>query len=339
MISRLSLLAVAAMALFFSAPSTHAATLDQIEKRGFLVCGTSNGLSGFARQDESGEWSGFDIDFCRAVAAAIFDDPRRLRIVVISAKERVKALRSGEVDLLARGASWTLSRDAGQGLAYAAITFFDGQGVLTSRARAALSLRDLGGLSVCVQQGTPFELDLTDIGRASGKPLEPRLFTTFEEAAAAYAAGKCDALTADVTTLAAQRLSLAAPGEHAILTELIDKEPLGPVVRQGDDQWFDVVRWTHFAMADAEELGVASTNVDERLHSADPRVRRLLGVDGGRIDGLGLEADWAYRIVKHVGNYGEIYERNLGRGSPLGLERRLNALWTQGGLIYAPPVR
>ncbi len=231
-----------------------------------------------------------------------------------------------------------MSRDAGQGLSYAAITFFDGQGFL-ARKKSVASLRDLGGLAVCVQQGTPFELDLVDFRRDDAKPIEPKLFPTFEEAAKAYADGKCEALTANMSMLAAQRQELATPADHAILPELIDKEPLGPIVRQSDDQWFDIVRWTHFAMVDAEELGVTSANVDEQLKSADPRVRRLLGVDGGRVEGLGLEADWAYRIIKHVGDYGEVFERNLGTRSPIGLEHRLNALWTKGGLMYAPPVR
>ncbi|HEY8066281.1 MAG TPA: amino acid ABC transporter substrate-binding protein [Methylosinus sp.] len=338
MISRLFRRIILAASLLLLAGGAEASTLEQVQKRGFLICGASNGLPGFSRQDEAGRWSGFDVDFCRALAAAIFDDPEKMQFVTLASKDRVKALQSGMVDLLARGAAWTLSRDAGQGLSYAAITFFDGQGFL-ARKKSVASLRDLGGLAVCVQQGTPFELDLVDFRRDDAKPIEPKLFPTFEEAAKAYADGKCEALTADLSMLAAQRQELATPADHAILPELIDKEPLGPIVRQSDDQWFDIVRWTHFALVDAEELGVTSANVDEQLKSADPRVRRLLGVDGGRVEGLGLEADWAYRIIKHVGDYGEVFERNLGAGSPIGLERRLNALWTKGGLMYAPPVR
>ncbi|BGE83601.1 amino acid ABC transporter substrate-binding protein [Methylosinus sp. 3S-1] len=346
MLARLSCLVAAMFALLLplaparaSGLAVRAATLGQVTERGRLLCGVGAGQPGFARQDEKGEWSGLDVDFCRAVAAAIFDDPSRASIVALTPKERLKALQTGEVDLLAHGAAWTLARDAGQGVAFVATLFFDGQGFLTARKRAAQSRRDLAGLSICVQQGTSFELDLVDGRRASDKPVEPRLFPSFEEAAEAYAQGQCDALTADLSTLAAERARLEAPDRHAILAELIDKEPLGPIVRQGDAQWFDVVRWTYFAMLDAEELGVASTNVDEALKSADPRTRRLLGVEGGRVEGFGLEPDWAYRIVKHVGNYGEVFERNLGHGSPLGLDRRLNALWTEGGLMYAPPVR
>jgi general L-amino acid transport system substrate-binding protein len=321
------------------ASAARASTLEEVKKRGYLVCGLGPGLAGFAQQNERGEWSGFDADFCRAVAAAIFDDSSRLRVAPLAPKERLRALQNGEVDLAPRGSAWTQSRDTGQGLLYTAVTFFDGQGFLVARKSAFASLGDLAGRPVCVQQGTPFELDLVDALHGKGKPIEPRLFATYEEAAKSYASGECDALTADLSTLAAQRAKLEKPKEHALLPELIDKEPLGPIVRQGDDQWFNIVRWTHFAMADAEELGVTSANVDEQLKSADPRVRRLLGVDGGRGEGLGLEADWVYRIVKHVGNYGEIYERNLGHASPLDLDRRLNALWTKGGLIYAPPVR
>lgn len=340
MISRLlRRIAAATIALSFSTFAASASTLEQIQKRGFLICGASNGLAGFGQQDGNGEWSGFDVDFCRALAAAIFDDPQKLRFTPLTGKERFRALQSGDVDVLARNSAWTLSRDTGQGLLYAAITFFDGQGFLTAKKRALSSLRDLSGLAVCVQQGTPFELDLVDFLHGKDKSVEPRLFASFEEAANAYSSGKCDALTADLSTLAAHRAKLDAPGEHSLLPELIDKEPLGPIVRQGDDQWFNIVRWTHFAMVDAEELGVTRANVDERLKSESPLVRRLLGVDGGRGEGLGLEADWVYRIVKHVGNYGETFERNLGHGSPLDLDRRLNALWTEGGLMYAPPVR
>jgi general L-amino acid transport system substrate-binding protein len=340
MILRLSYFAAAAIALWLSSAAASASTLEQVKIRGYLRCGAGGGLAGFARLDEAtGQWSGFDIDFCRALAAAIFDDPSLVEVVALTAKDRVRALQTAEVDVLTRGPAWTLSRDAGQGLAFAAVTFFDGQGFLTSRKRAAQSRRDLAGLSVCVPQGTPFELDLVDNRRAGEKPVEPRPFPSFEEAAKAYATGGCDALTADLSTLAGARARLEAPADHTILGDLIDKEPLGPVVRQGDDQWFDIVRWIHFGMVDAEELSVASANVDEALKSADPQVRRLLGVEGGRVDGFGLEPDWVYRIVKHVGNYGEVFERNLGHGSPLALDRRLNALWTKGGLMYAPPVR
>lgn len=336
---RLHRLAGATFALLLSLSVAEAATLDQVIRRGYMSCGTSVGLDGFAVGSEKEGWRGLDIDFCRALAAAIFDDPSRATIVPLAPRERMRALQTGEVDLLARASGWTLSRDVGQGVLFAATTFFDGQGFLASRKRAAQTRRDLGGLSVCVQQGTSFELDLVDDRRAGEKPVEPRLFASFDAAAGAYAQGACDALTADLSTLAAMRARLETPGEHAILPDLIDKEPLGPVVRQGDDQWLDIVRWTHFAMVNAEELGVSSANVDEALKSPDPKVRRLLGVEGGRIDGFGLERDWAYRIVKHVGNYGEVYERDLGHKSPLDLDRRLNALWTEGGLMYAPPVR
>jgi general L-amino acid transport system substrate-binding protein len=340
-----SLRSVLTAALVLIAWAAHAAadaggaTLEEVEKRGVLNCGVGNGQAGFGQQNATGWWSGFDVDFCRALAAAIFDDPRKVNFVPLAGKERFKALLSGEIDVLSRNSAWTQSRDAGQGVLYAAITLFDGQGFLTRKKRAFAAPQDLAGGAVCVQQGTSAELDLVDFFRARDLPLEPRPFASLEEAAKAYDADQCAALTADVSALAAQRIRLAAPGDHDILADLIDKEPLGPVVRQGDDQWFNVVRWTHFAMVNAEELDVTSESVDVALKSESPGIRRLLGVDGDLGAGLGLEPNWAYRIVKHVGNYGEVFERNLGRGSALGMDRRLNELWSKGGIMYAPPVR
>lgn len=332
-------MALHAFAVPAAAAEAKSATLEQIQKRGFLICGANGGLAGFGQQNGDGAWSGFDVDFCRALAAAIFDDPGKVHFTPLSGKERFKALQSGEVDVVSRNAAWTQSRDAGQGLLFAAITFFDGQGFLTRSKQAFASAQDLAGAAICVQQGTSLELDLADFFRARNMSFEPRLFPSFDEAAKAYDADQCDALTADVSILNAERLKLEAPGEHHVLDDLIAKEPLGPVVRQGDDQWFNIVRWTHFAMVDAEELDVASANVDLALKSESPAIRRLLGVEGDHGEALGLQADWAYRIVKHVGNYGEVFERNLGHGSPLKMDRRLNALWSKGGIMYAPPVR
>ena len=341
MILRLSRLPLASIALLLSLAAASASTLEQVKMRGYLVCGASGGLAGFARLDEqTGQWSGFDIDFCRALAAAIFDDPSLVEVVALTAKDRVRALLTTEVDRIdARRRPGPCRATRGRGSPSPPSPSSTAR-AFSRRASAPCSRGAISPASrSCVQQGTPLELDLVDNRRAGEKPVEPRLFPSFEEAAKAYATGGCDALTADLSTLAGARARLEAPAEHAILGELIDKEPLGPVVRQGDDQWFDIVRWVHFGMVDAEELGVASANVDEALKSPDPQVRRLLGVDGGRIDGFGLEPDWVYRIVKHVGNYGEVFERHLGHGSPLALDRRLNALWTKGGLMYAPPVR
>lgn len=313
--------------------------LEQIEKRGFVNCGVSAGATGFATQDEASEWKGFDVDFCRAIAAAIFDDPKKARFTPLAAKERVTALQSGDVDLLSRGAAWTQSRDTGQHLLYAAVTFFDGQGFLARKKQNYASVQDMSGAQICVQEATSSELDLAEFFRRRNMSFEPRPFPSFDEAAKAYEDGRCQALSADVSLLYAQRSKFADRDDHTVLPDLVSKAPLGPVVRQDDDQWFNIVRWTHFAMVDAEELDVTSKNADQALKSENPEIRRLLGVDGDHGEGLGLAADWAYRIVKHVGNYSETFERNLGQGSPLAMERRQNALWTKGGIVYAPPVR
>jgi general L-amino acid transport system substrate-binding protein len=325
-----------------SAPASgpHPSTLEQVQKRGAVVCGVvAGGRPGFAQQDAAGEWSGFDVDFCRALAAAIFDDPNKTQIVALTPKDRVQALRSGEVDILSRGAVWTLSRDSSQRVLYAAITLFDGQGLMARKKHAYASPRDLSGAQICVQKATSFELDLADFFRLRKVNVELKAFPTFEEAAKAYEDELCQALSAEMSALYAQRAKSAEPDEHVVLAEIISKAPVGPVAREGDDQWFNIVRWTHFAMVDAEDLGVDSKNVDQALKSDNPHIRRLLGVDGDHGDGLGLAYDWVYRIVKHVGNYGEVFERDLGRDSPIAMERRQNALWSKGGLMYAPPMQ
>ncbi|WP_363348408.1 amino acid ABC transporter substrate-binding protein [Methylocystis echinoides] len=312
-------------------------TLTQVLRRGYLSCGVTE-TAGFAQPDAGGVWRGFDVDLCRAVAAAIFDDPAKVRFLGLGAKDRVSSLQSGWVDLLASAAPWTQSRDA-QRIVYAGVSFYDGQGFLVRRQRSFASAQDLADVAVCVQQGTSHELELTDFFRARKTPYAPKLFPTFEEAAAGYAKSQCDALTADVSTLYAVRAKLADPEEHDVLPDLLTKAPHSPIVRQGDDQWLAVVRWALFAMIDAEELRVSMANVDAALKSEDPRIRYLLGVEGDRGAGLGLSGDWPYRIIKHVGNYADVFERNLGQASPLGMERRVNALWTKGGLMYAPAVR
>lgn len=322
-----------------SAQTENGPVLTQILKRGFIACGVTDGAPGFAQRDATGAWRGFDVDICRAIAAAIFDDPAKVRFTQLDPKERVNALQAGWVDLLASSAPWTQSRDTGQRLIYAAIAFYDGQGFLARRQRGAASAQELAGATICVQQGTSYELELADFSRARKAAYQPRPFATLDEAIKAYEAGQCDALTADISTLAAERAKLAAPVDHVLLPDMASKAPRGPVLRQGDDQWFDIVRWTLFAMLDAEELDVAAATADQALKSENPHIRRLLGVDGDHGEGLGLPGDWAYRIVKHVGNYADVFERNLGQGSPLAMERRLNALWTKGGLMYAPPVR
>lgn len=313
-------------------------TLSETIKRGYLACGVSEG-TGFARRGAGDAWSGFDIDLCRAAAAAIFDDPAKARITVFSAKERASALQSRRVDLFAGGAAWTQARDTGGQIIYAGVSLHDGQGFLVRKQRAATSAQDLAGAAICVEQGTTQELDLVDYFRSRQATYAPKLFVNYESAVKAYGEGACDALSADVTTLFATRAELPAPDEHIVLPDMISKSPRGPYVRQGDDQWLSIVRWTLFAMLNAEELGVAKADVDQALKSENPQIRRLLGVDGDHGSDLGLSGDWAYRIIKHVGNYADIFERNLGKGAPLGMERRLNALWNKGGLMFAPPVR
>jgi general L-amino acid transport system substrate-binding protein len=323
----------------FLAAAARADTLDETRRRGFLVCGVNTGLAGFGLPDDHGAWRGFDIDYCRAVAAAIFDDPDKVKFIPLSGKDRFTALQSGEVDVLSRNTTWTQSREAGQGLLFAGIDYYDGQGFLVRRSLNVGSLPKLDGASICAQQGTTTELNLADYFRSHGLKAETVVFSSGDEALKAYEAGRCDAYTTDGSALYAQRLKLAHPDDHVVLPETISKEPFGPVVRQGDDRWFNLVKWTHFALIDAEELGVTSQNVAAMRQSDNPEIRRLLGVEGDYGAGLGLTQDWAARIVRAVGNYGEIFERNLGAGSPLKIPRGLNALWLKGGLQYAPPVR
>jgi general L-amino acid transport system substrate-binding protein len=313
-------------------------TLAEILKRGRLNCGVVE-APGFAERTADGIWRGFDVDFCRALTAAIFDDPRKVVITPLPAKERLSPLQGGWVDLLVSSAPWKLTRDAGQRVVYAGVALVDGQGFLVRRVRAIASAKDLSGVSVCVQSATSYEIALADFFHARGAPYEPRGFATPETAAAAYEAGQCEALTFDVSTLYGQRAKFANPADHEILPDLLTRAPRGPVVRQGDDQWLSIVRWTLFGMIDAEELGVARETVDAALKSENPDIRWLLGLDGAAGADLGLPNNWAYRMIKHVGNYADVFDRNLGAGSPLGMERRTNALWSHGGLMYAPPVR
>lgn len=343
MIPRRLFLAFLAMALAVAAPGARAQTepgptLSQVLRRGYLSCGVVD-APGFAQPDDKGLWRGFDVDLCRALAAAIFDDPAKVRFLGLGAKERVSALQSAWVDLLAGGAPWTQSRDGGQRVIYAGVSFYDGQSFLVRRQRSFASAQDLADVSVCVQQGTSYELELADFFRRRKTAYQPKLFPSFEEAAAAYGGEQCDALTADASTLHAARARLASPDAHDVLKDLLTKAPHGPLVRQGDDQWLAIVRWALFAMIDAEELNVSAANADAALKSDEPRIRYLLGVEGDRGAGLALAGDWPYRVIKHVGNYADVFERNLGRGSPLAMERRFNALWTRGGLMYAPALR
>ena len=327
------------MALACGVQAARAETLASVKERDELICGGNGTLAGFGLPDPQGNWTGFDVDFCRAIAAAVFNDPKKVKFVPLTAKDRFTALQSGEIDVLSRNTTWTLSRDTSLGLDFPAITYYDGQGFMVRRALKVSSALELNDASICVQQGTTSELNLADFFRTNHMGLKTVTFATGEDALKAYESGRCDAYTTDSSGLYGERQKLAEPSAHIVLPEIISKEPLSPAVRQGDNQWTDIVRWTHYVMLDAEELGINKANVDEKLKSDDPETRRLLGVEGQYGEGMGLTNDWAYRIIKNVGNYGEIFERNLGQGSPLKIVRGLNALWTKGGLQYGPPIR
>ncbi|MEQ1697938.1 MAG: amino acid ABC transporter substrate-binding protein [Hyphomicrobiaceae bacterium] len=314
-------------------------TLDAVRARGVLNCGVTSGLAGFSAPDDKGAWTGIDVDFCKAVAAAIFGADAKVKYAPLSAKERFTALQSGEVDVLSRNTTWTMSRDTTQGLTFSVINYFDGQGFMVKKASGVTSAKQLGGATVCVQSGTTSELNLADFFRTNNLPYKVVVFDKNAESVSAYEAGRCDAFTTDASGLYSERLKLGAVEGHVVLPEIISKEPLGPVVRQGDEQWINIVRWTHFAMVGAEELGITKANVRSLGNSANPEVRRLIGAEGDFGKGIGLSRDWAVQIIEAVGNYGECFERNLGTGSRLAIARGQNRLWTEGGLQYAPPIR
>lgn len=316
-----------------------AATLDDVKRKGFVQCGVSQGLPGFSNPDEKGNWTGIDVDVCRAVAAAVFGDADKVKYTPLSAKERFTALQSGEVDLLSRNTTWTLVRDTALGLNFAGVNYYDGQGFMVPKKLGVKSAKELNGASVCVNIGTTTELNMADFFRANKMEYKPVVFEKADEVVAAYDAGRCDVYTTDRSGLAAQRLKLKSPDAHMVLPEIISKEPLGPVVRHGDDQWFDLVKWTLYAMLEAEEYGLNSRNVDKMKGSNDPVVKRLLGIEGDMGKNLGVGNEWVYNIIKGVGNYGEVYDRHVGPATPLKLERGANALWKDGGLQYAMPVR
>jgi general L-amino acid transport system substrate-binding protein len=316
-----------------------AQTLKAVQERGTLNCGVGQGLLGFSSQDEKNEWTGLDVDICRAVAAAALGDPAKVTFVPLDAASRFDALKSGKIDILSRNSTWTMARETSLGLLFAGVAYYDGQGFLVRRESGADTALQLGGKTVCTQAGTTSELNLADYFRANGMALKIVQLATAEESRNAYDERKCDVLTSDVSQLYAERLKLVVPDAHIILPEVISKEPLGPAVRQGDDQWFNLVKWTLYALINAEELGVKSAGVDDALKSADPNIRRLLGTEGEFGQQLGLAGDWMVRALRATGNYGEIYERNVGAQSRLSIPRGLNALWTKGGIQYAPPVR
>ena len=336
-----TLLTSTALVLTLLATVVHAeTTLDSVKKKGHVQCGVSTGIPGFSAADDKGNWTGIDVDICRAVAATVLGDANAVKFTPLTAKERFTALQSGEIDILSRNTTWTATRDTSLGLNFAGVTYYDGQGFLVSKKLGVKSAKELSGASVCVQSGTTTELNLADYFRTNKMTYQPVVFDTSDQTIKGFEAGRCDVVTSDQSQLYALRIKLAKPDDAIVLPEVISKEPLGPVVRQGDDQWFNIVKWSLFALLNAEEYGITAANVDEmKVKTTDPNVKRLLGTEGEIGTGMGLSNDWAYKAIKQVGNYGEVFERNVGKGSPLGIARGLNAQWSAGGIQYAPPVR
>ncbi len=318
----------------------HASTLDDVKARGKLLCGVNTGLLGFADKGDDGAWAGFDVDFCKAVAATALGDAGKVEYVPLNAKERFDSLKSGAVDVLARNTTWTMERETKFPLRFVGVNYMDGQGFLVSKALGVNTVVNLSQAAICFLTGTTTQANVEDFFREKQMSFTPVTFDNINDLVTAYEAGKCDTYTADQSQLYAIRLKLAKPDDNIILPDVISKEPLGPMVRQGDEQWFNIVRWTLFALINAEELNVKAATVDDlKANSKMPSVRRLLGLEGTFGADMGLDADWATRAIKATGNYGEIFERNLGKDSKLGIERGINALWNAGGLLYAPPVR
>jgi len=330
---------VGATVAIMATAGAHANTLETVKNRGAVQCGVSDGLPGFSATDSSGRWQGIDADVCRAVAAAVFGDAEKVNFVSLTATERFTALQSGEIDILSRNTTWTLTRDTSLGLNFTGVNYYDGQGFLVSKDLGVDSAKELDGASVCIQSGTTTELNLADYFRLNGMSYEPVLYDTSDQTVGGFEAGRCDVLTSDQSQLYALRIQLSDPDSAVVLPEVISKEPLGPVVRQGDDAWFNVVKWSLYAMINAEEMGITTANAEEMKSSNDPGIQRFLGVSGNMGELLGVSNDWAFNISKQVGNYGEVFERTVGTGSPLNIARGLNALWSDGGLQYAPPVR
>ena len=321
-------------------PAAAQKTLETVKQKGVLSCGVSTGNPGFSNPDDKGKWSGFDVDFCRAVSAVIFGDPDKVSYKPTTAKERFTALQSGEIDILSRTTTWTLSRDSQMGLAFAGFMYYDGQGFIVNKKLGVKSAKELGGASVCVQTGTTTELNLADYFRTNKLEYKTVVFEKADEAVPAFEAGRCDVYTTDISSLYAQRLKMKNPEDNIILPEVISKEPLGPVVRQGDFQWFTLNKWIYFALINAEEMGITQANVEELAKSStNPEIKRMLGKEGDFGKQLGVDNDWIVRIVKAVGNYGEMYHRHLGDNSPLKIARGVNNLWSKGGLHYGPPIR
>jgi general L-amino acid transport system substrate-binding protein len=319
--------------------SAQTKTLDTVKQRGSLSCGVNVGLAGFSQPDDKGNWTGLDVDYCKAIAAAVFGDPAKVKYVPTTAKERFTALQSGEIDVLIRNTTWTTARDSSLGLIFAGVNYYDGQGFMVKASLGVKSAKELNGATVCVQTGTTTELNLADYFKANKMTYKPVVFEKLDETVQAYLAGRCDVYTTDQSGLYSIRVQQPKPEDHVVLPEIISKEPLGPSVRQGDDQWLQVVKWVHYALINAEEAGITQANVGEMLNSTNPEVKRILGKDGELGKGLGLSNDFVVNVVKAVGNYGEVFERNVGTGSRLKIARGLNNLWNKGGIQYAPPLR
>ena len=339
MLVRKSLTALAFLFFVAVTATASAQTLKDVRARGHLTCGVSQGLPGFSNKDAKGQWAGLDVDFCRALAAAIFNDATKVAFVPLSAEERFGTLKAKKIDVLSRNSTWTMGRETGLGLIFAAVSYYDGQGFMVRKALNIDSALQLADKSICVKSGTTTELNLADYFRNNLLTYKAIIFPTAEEALKAYMGGRCEAMTSDVSQLYALRSELKSQRDHIILPDVISKEPLGPVVRQDDFQWLNIVKWTQFAMVDAEELGVGRANIDDALKSKKPSVRRLLGLEGDFGEQVGLTKDWAARIIRLVGNYADVYERNVGTGSKLAIPRGLNSLWDRGGIQYAPPIR
>ena len=342
--TRTGLRAIVALAfgigLALASPARAGATLDKVKGAGTISCGVSTGLAGFSQPDNQGNYAGLDVDVCKAIAAALFGDPSKVKYVPLTAQQRFTALQSGEIDILSRNTTWTLQRDTELGLNFAPVVYYDGQGFMVPKKLGLKSAKELNGATICVQPGTTTELNLADYFRANKMTFKPLVIEKLDEVVAAYMSGRCDVFTTDRSGLAGIRVARAQnPDDHVILPEVISKEPLAPAVRQGDDQWHDIVSWAIYALIEAEERGITAKNVDDMLKSEAPDVKRMLGVTPGMGKALGLDEKWAYNEIKAVGHYGEIFERNVGKDSPLKLDRGINNLWTHGGLMYAMPIR
>jgi len=335
-----TLLGVAMVAVFgLTTTVAMADTLADIKKKGFIQCGVAPSTPGFALPDASNNWSGLDVEYCKALAAAVFNDVNAVRYTPLTSTERFAALANGEVDVLSRTTTWTMGRDTSLGITFTGVTYYDGQGFMVRKADGITSASQLSGATICIEKGTTTELNAADYFASHNLEYKPVVFEAEDETVKAFEDGRCDVFTTDSSALAGERALFANPDDYIILPEIISKEPLGPVVRQGDPIWFNISRWTYYALLDAEELGVTSKNVDEMLGSDNPEIKRLLGVEGDFGTPMGLDKDWAYRIVKLVGNYAEIYDKTVGPNTPLKLARGLNALWKDGGIQYAPPIR